>query len=801
MNLVGRMVTFSMLRNAFVRRIGYLGLLGVLTLFIVPDTSLARVIKVFGPENFVRSSGRPAAEVRQFEVQSPKDSEFNLHVFYGGLKKDFKGIVPSAVVKLNGRTVVTPNDLNRNTHYIKKPVTLSETNRLSVELRGSPGSGLRVVITGKNHVSQLFHLKTDVIPDGIELFGLDLNYTWTIVDQPEGGYATLSDPYSPSTSFSTGHPGGYTLELTIRGATWTESFPIKLTATEYPIFIPVPVQTRVISGTGTQYQDFSIKVGSHTYTAPAPASCGSPSYEGFQVLVLDRGSLAFKDHRTFNMPCGKQAMTTFLTGLDNTSIVIVSSLKGAEPSEVCDFLAGCTLGTVFQTFGGSPVYSQHNLTNLSYTLPDGTPVPFSYSLIGIKGVGIYNGTEMNNWDHTAYKQEPKINSNISGYFVQDDSTDHWTFVYPEFIEIETRSQPSSTGNTIKVGNASYHSRPLMAGAVGGFQVLCTGSGYPGTGGHSRPTGKQFDVLDQCRSGKRLFERLAADSDATNLAFCAEMAEEYNQRFLVVISSIGTPIQYKSPDVFAELARIIGWYYGGTTGVFNQLGTTPDAISTYSLVGVMRTTSNPYGPGAVDSVEASSTWASLKKENLRVVVHKDKQGFFMPATTYAGDQADASYPDFNLLSVALQPPTPWPLPNPADPLYQQQQAAYEYISSHVGEGLDQKDIRSCYAMRSNGDWQANCNSLEYSEIIPAPTNFTEAVFEQMKTQLCDPNYGEFNYVTHVNGFKDDLGQPPSSDADILRDQPGDRLQCGKRCDLCGSDRPGEVGCTLTSSAGC
>ena len=731
-------------RQMFLKCIGYLSL-GALVVFTVPDTSFARVLRVFGPEDFIRSGSGPAAEVVEFQVQSPNDSEFNLHVFYGGLKQDFQGIVPSAVVTLNGRTVVTPDEFNRNIHYIKKPVTLLEENSLSVELRGKPGSGVRVVITGKNDESQLFDFNKIVQPDGIGLLGPDLNYGWTIVAQTEGGNAALSDPLSSSPSLTVDRPGEYSMLLTIRGGTWEESFPIKLTAIEYPTAIPVHVQTRVISGTGDQYQDYSIKVGPHTYTAPAPTSCGSPSYEGFQVLVLNRASLEFKDHRTFNMPCGRQAMTTFLTGLDNTSFVVISSLKGAEPFEVCD--AFCTLGTVFQTLGGSGVYFLNHFLSLSYTLPDGTPVPFSYSLIGIPGVGSYEGTEMNSWDHRAYRQESKIKSNISGYFVLDDTLDHRTFVYPEFIEIETRAHPTATSNTIKVGGSSYASRPLMAGAAGGFQVLIldqdtlqpspilgvnnmTFSTNAGTGTGSVSESEQISM-------------------SNFLAFLPEMVSEYNQRLLVVISSIGTPIGYKSPT-FSELARIIGWYYGGATGVFLRLGTTSDAISTYSLVGPIRNLDTFNGPGALDSIEATSTQASQEKEDLRVVMHKDNQGWFGAATTYAGDAAAASSPDFSLLAIAFQPPASWPLPDPSDPLYQEQVYAYQYISNSLGVNA-YGDIRSLYtAQNLILPAYASCVLMAYPSPPPSPY-FRPEVFTAMRSQLCN----EFNYVNYVNGFKGDM----------------------------------------------
>lgn len=87
MSTVIRTISFSILRRTFLKHISYLALVGVLAVLAVPDTGFARVFSVIGLENFVRSNKGPATEVLEFSVQSPGDSEFNLHVFYGGLKR------------------------------------------------------------------------------------------------------------------------------------------------------------------------------------------------------------------------------------------------------------------------------------------------------------------------------------------------------------------------------------------------------------------------------------------------------------------------------------------------------------------------------------------------------------------------------------------------------------------------------------------------------------------------------------------------------------------------------------------
>ena len=755
--------------------IALLALLGtVLNVAVFPSVSTARVFRVFGPEDFIRSNKGPATEVRQFPVQYPGASDFTLHIFYAGGGTNLKGIVPSALVTVNGRQVVRPDEFNRNVRYIKKPITLSEGNSLSVELRGKPGSGIRVVITGKNDEPQSFDFSQIVQPDGSNLFGPDLSYHWTILNKPEGGNAWLSDPNSPSPGLRVESTGEYSLELRVHGDSWeSEAILVKLTATGgaaaglYNPFVPVPVKTRVVTGVGDQYGSYSISLGSTTYTAPAPATCGSPANSGFQVLVLDRVTLAKRDHQSFNVPCGSTTMLSFLNNItDSGSLVIVSSLNNSAPSDVCGGSSSCPLGAKLVEFGATNIFSSNYSKTLSYTLPDGTFVPFSYSLIGIKGLGRDQGYELNNWDHKALTLNSKIYSNIEGVFVMENLNRKWTFVYPEFVEIEARAGTSATSNTIKVGGASFGSPALRSGAAGGFEVVVLHRDTLGRLPWPWPASYTFST--NCGSGagsvseseqKRMYDILAGLLDSGDPV----------QRYVAVIASIGSPISYKSV-YFTDLVKMIGHYYGGTIGVLNQLGPT----SKYSVVGMTNLGSAAYGLGALDTVEASSTVENL---NLRTVMHKDKQGWFKPVVTDkapAGATPSQGRPDFSLLAVALQPYTPWPLPNPSHAVYGEELAAYQHISRNLGAGsVAGSDIRSVYTggATTPDAWLTFCDrdALKYENIPTTERTFSAEVYNAMWQQLCGGS-GEFNYLNQVNEFKADLdivllSMQASSNADL------------------------------------
>ncbi len=107
----------------------------------------AGTFTVYGPDDFIRSTGKPVDVVRSFPAPVP-GAGYTLHIDNGGARQQF-GRSASAVVQLNGVTVAGPSDFNATVRTIDKPVTLTAQNRLEVELRGSPGSGVTVTVVGQ----------------------------------------------------------------------------------------------------------------------------------------------------------------------------------------------------------------------------------------------------------------------------------------------------------------------------------------------------------------------------------------------------------------------------------------------------------------------------------------------------------------------------------------------------------------------------------------------------------------------------------------------------------------------------
>lgn len=101
---------------------------------------------LLGPRRFDRTSGQPNQYVEQFSLPEGTTAPFTLHIQNGSL--DGANRVSSAVVKLNGVSLLTQSDLNENVASVERTITLSGQNQLDVRLASDPGSYLIINITG-----------------------------------------------------------------------------------------------------------------------------------------------------------------------------------------------------------------------------------------------------------------------------------------------------------------------------------------------------------------------------------------------------------------------------------------------------------------------------------------------------------------------------------------------------------------------------------------------------------------------------------------------------------------------------
>lgn len=89
---------------------------------------------VYGAQLYERGRGTPDVVVSTFSVVNPNAPYYvELVNGPGGGAR-----VSSAVIKVNGTDIITPDDISQQVTLVEKPVSLVEANEISVELRGTP---------------------------------------------------------------------------------------------------------------------------------------------------------------------------------------------------------------------------------------------------------------------------------------------------------------------------------------------------------------------------------------------------------------------------------------------------------------------------------------------------------------------------------------------------------------------------------------------------------------------------------------------------------------------------------------
>jgi hypothetical protein len=119
-------------------------LLLVLLLSVLGADYAIAAAPVFGPETYKRERAAPETTLKRFSVQNP-GANFTLTVQNGEGKR---GRVSSAVIRLNGVTVVGPNEFNKQIDLITKAVALQHENELAVEVRSGPGTSIVLTVFG-----------------------------------------------------------------------------------------------------------------------------------------------------------------------------------------------------------------------------------------------------------------------------------------------------------------------------------------------------------------------------------------------------------------------------------------------------------------------------------------------------------------------------------------------------------------------------------------------------------------------------------------------------------------------------
>ncbi len=107
---------------------------------------------VFGPQTYVRQTGKPIQVVASFSMTDLTTS-YTLKIYNGGSPQSGTTgeRVSSAEIDLNGKLIFGPSDFNQQVNQLSLPVALLASNTISVQLQGKPGAVLVLEIIGKRN--------------------------------------------------------------------------------------------------------------------------------------------------------------------------------------------------------------------------------------------------------------------------------------------------------------------------------------------------------------------------------------------------------------------------------------------------------------------------------------------------------------------------------------------------------------------------------------------------------------------------------------------------------------------------
>jgi len=264
--------------------------------------SRAGSISVFGPQTFVRASGAPVTQTRQFTV--PNTSlPFTLHVESDG--------TASAIVAINGATIFAPTNFTPGVRILERAILLRASNQLAVQMRSEPGTSIIVWISGEDDTPPTIIGKASPPPNALGWNNSDVTVTFTCADA-QTGIASCTAPVTVSADVAAKTISGTATDRA--GNTATTSVTVSLDKT-------APSIAAVVPPTSTGWYNAPVTVTfSCSDALSGMASCSPPA-----VVSAEGASQAVVGVATDR--AGNSATTTARVSIDTTPPTIVASLS------------------------------------------------------------------------------------------------------------------------------------------------------------------------------------------------------------------------------------------------------------------------------------------------------------------------------------------------------------------------------------------------------------------------------------------------------------------------------------------
>ncbi len=553
--------------------------------------------------------------------------------------------------------------------------------------------------------------------------GLATAFHWSIVERPPASRAELVEPTDIRPGFTPDGPGTYVFELVVSAGS-AVSAPARVVLTvDYAPADFVYIDSRVVSGDAASIGSYYISMGLSPSVSAGPTLYPAPAFTGytgtpvgFQVMVINRDDGTVVSQTSYPITTNAQAniLATDLAKLTKDRLVIVSSLQYPAVKKITD-LCGSTDPTKCQLLGAlEKVGASSQVGSVGSTAMQSAE---SYSLVGIGAVGAGNGYER--WSGNV-----PGGASIAGTLVRDN-LQQFGFTY-DYVPFETRT-PAETStvppDSIVVGDTVYSLPTALPDAnSGGFHVLVLDRST------LQPISHTLYLLN--RSGTRDSTQVKAMGN--DLYAIAKAFDK-----MVIVTGVGVLPTMRS---FKTDAQKLEWaidLLGGTPGVIPNL----TAGDTYSLVGIGPGLSYPKDhwrlPEAsypIVSVDASSVEAPSLEANIRGLLKKDRQGWFVPTLSNPGGSAAGI--DYSLLTIALQQPVPWRGPDT-----DAEKKVYADVSRELLKGLSgltHADDMRLYYYRDLG-WSSLYTNLQFLTCeklyhVSQCAADTKQAFDTMRTYL-------------------------------------------------------------------
>ena len=118
----------------------------LLSLFLGTSSAVAGEVTLFGPKQYVRTTGTPNVYTDTFSA-IPGEAKLTVKNGNWDGSERITDAISSASVAVNGEEIFGPDDFNQQVYLLEAPINVAEDNSISIELASNPDSYFTIEVT------------------------------------------------------------------------------------------------------------------------------------------------------------------------------------------------------------------------------------------------------------------------------------------------------------------------------------------------------------------------------------------------------------------------------------------------------------------------------------------------------------------------------------------------------------------------------------------------------------------------------------------------------------------------------